>query len=61
MNKFDTYVDYLSIWIKERSTWQAIGFLAGMLISKELGDLDWGAAAALGGAISATVKLARDK
>lgn len=41
----------------EQSTWQGIGFVVALLGSKYGAGLDWGQAAGLGGAISATLKM----
>lgn len=41
----------------EQSTWQGIGFVVGLIGGRELGALDWGQAAGLGGAISAIIKM----
>jgi hypothetical protein len=40
----------------ESSTWQGLGFLATLAGAKFGGDLDWGAAAAAGGLVSALLK-----
>lgn len=40
----------------EASTWQGIGFLVSLFGVKWATSLDWGAAAALGGTISAGIK-----
>jgi hypothetical protein len=40
----------------ESSTWQGIGFLAVLLGARWAQGLDWGAAAALGGTVSALIK-----
>jgi hypothetical protein len=54
MNKFKDYVlDRLS----EPSTWQGIGFLVALTGCKVGLGLDWGAAAGLGGIISAAIKM----
>lgn len=41
----------------EKNTWQGIGFFVGAFISKDLGNLDWGAAALVGGAVSGAIKI----
>lgn len=64
LDKLDGAQDILRVLVallSERSTWQGIGFFAGLLISKDLASLDWGAAAAVGGAASAVFKLWPDK
>ena len=43
--------------MKEPSTWQGIGFLVALTGSKLGYGLDWGQAAALGGLISAAIKM----
>lgn len=40
----------------EASTWQGIGFLVALTGSKFGANMDWGPAAALGGAVSAIIK-----
>lgn len=58
---------WLKVWkvvvglLSERSTWQAIGFFLGLFLSKDLASLDWGAAAAVGGSLSALIKVWPDK
>lgn len=46
--------------LSERSTWQGIGFFVGLFASKELANADWGAACAVGAAISAFIKIPPD-
>ena len=41
----------------EASTWQGIGFAVALTGSKAGLGMDWGAAAALGGAVSAMLKM----
>ena len=48
----DTLLDRLG----ESSTWQGLGFLLTLLGARWAGSLDWGAAAALGGTVSAIIK-----
>lgn len=43
--------------LSEPSTWQGIGFVVAAFGSKFGADLDWGQAAALGGALSALIKM----
>lgn len=43
--------------LSEQGTWQGIGFLVAALGSKFGAGLDWGQAAALGGALSAFMKM----
>ena len=46
---------YILDRLSEATTWQAIGFIAGLYTAKASG-MDWGAGAALGGVISAAIK-----
>lgn len=39
----------------EAGTWQAIGFVVGLTTARYK-DMDWGAAAAFGGVVSAAIK-----
>lgn len=43
--------------LSEASTWQGIGFVVAAFGSKFGAGLDWGQAAALGGALSAFMKM----
>lgn len=50
----------LGYWLDrlgEASTWQGIGFFLTLVGSKLGAGLDWGAAAALGGAVSGGIKM----
>lgn len=38
-------------------TWQGIGFAVSLIYGKQYGGLPWGEAAALGGAVSAIIKI----
>jgi hypothetical protein len=49
-------LDFLLARLSEPSTWQGIGFIAGMFGSRFAG-MDWGQAAGLGGLISAVIKM----
>lgn len=49
-------ISYVLDRMDEASTWQGLGFLAGLLGAHWAANLDWGGAAALGGTISAGVK-----
>lgn len=40
----------------ESSTWQAVGFFAALAGAKWGADMDWGGAAAAGGAVSGLLK-----
>lgn len=57
MNK-EQFMNYLADRLSERSTWQGIGFVLGAMGCKWSADVDWGAAAMAGGAISAVLKMA---
>lgn len=54
--RYKAFLNYALDRAGEPSTWQGIGFLTGLLGGKGATDLDWGAAAALGGTISALIK-----
>lgn len=43
--------------LSEQSTWQGIGFLVALSGAKFGAGMDWGAAAGLGGVISALLKI----
>lgn len=51
------FLDYTLARLSERSTWQGIGFLVAAAGSKFGAGLDWGEAAALGGALSGLLKM----
>lgn len=53
----DEFMQYVSDRLSERSTWQGIGFVLGAVGCKWAGEVDWGAAAAFGGFISAGLKV----
>lgn len=48
---------YLLDRLGEASTWQGIGFLVVLCGGKFGANLDWGQAAGLGGALSASIKM----
>lgn len=50
-------IAYILDRLGEASTWQGIGFMVVASGSKFGMGLDWGAAAALGGALSAVIKM----
>lgn len=54
--KLQRAISYFLDQLGQASTWQGIGFIVG-LASVKYGNLDWGQAAGLGGAISATIKI----
>lgn len=56
-NKLNKAFRYFLDRLGEQSTWQGIGFIACLFFGKYLGGLDWGQAAGLGGAISASIKM----
>lgn len=41
----------------EPGTWQGIGFIVALIYGKQFAGMDWGSAAALGGAVSGVLKL----
>lgn len=55
--KFRQIVNFALDRLSERGTWQGIGFFAGTFVSKDLGQMDWGLAAFIGGAISGIIKI----
>jgi len=56
MKKLDEVRDFILARLGEASTWQAIGFMVGLFTSKYNG-VDWGQAAAVGGLMSAFIKM----
>lgn len=56
MHKFEVILVWFLDRLKEPSTWQAIGFIVGLLGGKYAADFDWGQGAAVGGLISAIIK-----
>lgn len=50
-------LEALAARLSEQSTWQGIGFLVGLTGAKFGAGMDWGAAAGLGGIISALLKI----
>lgn len=61
MNRWIQIRDVTVQLLSERSTWQAIGFFAGLFLSRDVANADWGSAAAVGAAISAFLKIPPDK
>jgi hypothetical protein len=57
MEKFLKVCRYFLDRLGEPSTWQGIGFLVTLTGSKLGFGLDWGQAAGLGGAVSASIKM----
>ena len=57
MSRQSAFLDYVLARLSEPSTWQGIGFLVALTGSKIGLGLDWGAAAGLGGIISAAIKV----
>lgn len=55
MNRLKIAYNFILDRLGEASTWQAIGFTAGLFTAKFAG-MDWGQGAALGGIISAFIK-----
>lgn len=49
-------IPYILDRLGESSTWQGLGFLAAVCGARWAANLDWGGAAALGGAVSAAIK-----
>lgn len=56
MHKLEVIMYWCADRLKEPSTWQAIGFIAGLCGAKYGADFEWGEGAALGGVISAIIK-----
>jgi hypothetical protein len=54
--RIQTAAEYLAARLSEQSTWQGIGFVAGLFFARARG-VDWGQAAGLGGIISAALKM----
>jgi hypothetical protein len=54
--RITTAARYLADRLCEPSTWQGIGFVAGLFSARARGA-DWGQAAGLGGIISAVLKI----
>lgn len=50
-------LEMLAARLSEQSTWQGIGFIAALTGAKFGAGMDWGAAAGLGGIISALLKI----
>lgn len=58
MDKLNIALRYVFDRLGEASTWQGIGFIAVLCGARWAADLDWGAAAALGGMVSGIIKAA---
>lgn len=56
MHKLEVILVWCLARLKEPSTWQAIGFIAGLCGAKFAADFDWGQGAAVGGVVSAIIK-----
>lgn len=54
--RWNTFVQTLLARMGESSTWQGLGFLVTLCGGRWGAELDWGAAAALGGTVSALIK-----
>jgi hypothetical protein len=57
MSRLNVFATYLGERLQEPSTWQGIGFLVALTGCKVGAGMDWGAAAGLGGVISAVLKI----
>lgn len=57
MSKFHQILTMIEVRLQEQSTWQGIGFIAGLCGAKFGAGMDWGAAAGLGGVLSALLKI----
>ena len=57
MNKLHTFATYIGARLSEASTWQGIGFIVALTGCKVGAGMDWGAAAGIGGVISAAIKM----
>jgi hypothetical protein len=57
MKKFYAILDVIEARLCEQSTWQGIGFIVALTGAKFGIGMDWGAAAGIGGVISATLKI----
>lgn len=55
--KYRRMIDYWLARLGESSTWQGLGFVLALFGSKFGAGMDWGQAAAAGGAISGFLKL----
>ena len=54
--RMQTVIDFFLDRMGEASTWQGVGFIAGLCGAKWAVGLDWGSAAAFGGTVSAFIK-----
>lgn len=57
MDKLHIFTAYVADRLTEPSTWQGIGFVVALTGCKLGAGMDWGAAAGLGGIISAAIKM----
>lgn len=57
MNKFRQILTMIEARLQEQSTWQGIGFIVALTGAKFGVGMDWGAAAGIGGIISAALKI----
>lgn len=57
MKKYRAILTMIEDRLQEQSTWQGIGFIVALMGAKWGAGLDWGAAAGLGGIISAVLKI----
>lgn len=57
MDRIVRLVNYILARLGESSTWQGIGFAAGLAGARWINGMDWGAAAAFGGMISGMIKV----
>jgi hypothetical protein len=55
--KWNQLIAYILDRLGEKTTWQALGFIISVLVSKELALFDWGQAAVIGGGVSAVIKM----
>lgn len=55
--KIRALLETLAARLSEQSTWQGIGFIVALTGAKFGAGVDWGAAAGLGGIISAMLKI----
>lgn len=57
MKRTKMILEALAARLSEQSTWQGIGFIVALSGAKFGAGMDWGAAAGLGGIISALLKI----
>jgi len=56
MTKLETLLAYIAARASEASTWQGVAFVLSVAGSK-YANLDWGQCAAIGGFVSAAIKI----